>query len=481
MPSKAEASRAKPPNVALPDHERGKKHAHSAPVQAGDAKRPRISPAKPGADEISGKGEAFADAAAARHGELTRTLAAKQELLVRKSAEVQAARSALDLVLYPLSFSEGKATLEVKRLEEALVAAKREVGMRSTDASKVRTWFGVCRRRRQLEEAVTQFSMAAADVKKLEEAIAQFPTAARTRARELTGYEASLSAREQEQESCKRDIETSSRELIDHEAWMSGENLMRFNSKTAECAICRDDVAVGAAVLLGCGHGFYCSQCITKFVDTRLSNGLAGDVPCPDCSSAIPDKDLTKLLPEKTISCLHTRSREQEAVASGGIQRACPTPNCSMRQVLKEGSSGMILCLKCNVESCWLCGAQPFHDGRTCEQHAMRERNRGLRKDEDSIYEWMEATGTRQCPKCQMGVSKENIQRQTEQRSECHKMFCRNCGTRFCFKCLAVLSDTYTCGCSKNKHGFIDPYSGAVLGHLKRGQPKRSKASLSGA
>merc|ERR1712227_591543 len=121
------------------------------------------------------------------------------------------------------------------------------------------------------------------------------------------------------------------------------------------------------------------------------------------------------------------------------------------------------------MESCWLCGAQPFHEGRTCEQHAMRERASGQAED-DSFYQWMEATGTRQCPKCQMAVSKENLQRQTEQRSECHKMLCRNCGTRFCFKCLAVLTETYSCGCTKNKHGFIDPFTGEVLGHLAKGK-----------
>merc|ERR1719446_1052609 len=89
----------------------------------------------------------------------------------------------------------------------------------------------------------------------------------------------------------------------------------------------------------------------------------------------------------------------------------------------------------------------------------------------------MEATGTRQCPKCRIGISKHSLHEQHTQRRECHKMLCRNCGTRFCFKCLAVLTDAFTCGCSKNKHGFIDPYSGEVIGHLKRGKSKKVAAS----
>merc|ERR1719324_2250848 len=89
----------------------------------------------------------------------------------------------------------------------------------------------------------------------------------------------------------------------------------------------------------------------------------------------------------------------------------------------------------------------------------------------------MEATGTRQCPKCQMATTKENLDKQTEQRSECHKMQCRNCGTRFCFKCLAVLTDTYTCGCTKDKHGFVDPRTGKYVAHLKK---RRQRVPSSG-
>jgi len=247
---------------------------------------------------------------------------------------------------------------------------------------------------------------------------------------------------------------------------------MRFSSSGEQCSVCCEDIPAEAAVLLGCGHGFYCLQCITRFVETRVEEGYAGDVPCPQCSLKISENDLVRLLPMKTIFKLHARSIEKEAVASGSISRSCPTPNCKMRQTIKEGSSGCLTCPMCAQESCWLCGTQPYHEGKTCEQHARRMRKKGENKDEDAFMEWMEATGTRQCPKCQMATSKENLEKQTEQRAECHKMVCRNCGTRFCFKCLAVLTETYTCGCSRNKHGFIDPRTGELIKHLGRGKAK---------
>jgi hypothetical protein len=245
---------------------------------------------------------------------------------------------------------------------------------------------------------------------------------------------------------------------------------MQFNSSNKACSICCDDIATGGAALLGCGHGYYCSACVTRFVEARLENGTAGDVPCPDCKGGIPEKDLVKVLPTKTVLRLHARSIEMVAVAGGAVQRSCPTPDCKMRHTFKEGASGQMICWMCTRESCWLCGTQPFHVGMTCEQYAKRLKARGLSKDDEEFYKWMEKTGTRQCPKCHMATSKENLDKQTEQRSECHKMLCRNCGTKFCFKCLAVLTDTYTCGCTKNKHGFIDPNSGDLVSHLKRGK-----------
>jgi len=44
-----------------------------------------------------------------------------------------------------------------------------------------------------------------------------------------------------------------------------------------------------------------------------------------------------------------------------------------------------------------------------------------------------------------------------------HKMWCRNCGTRFCFKCLLVLTRKQSCKCTKDIHSFIDPHTGNLV------------------
>merc|ERR1719230_1639467 len=106
-----------------------------------------------------------------------------------------------------------------------------------------------------------------------------------------------------------------------------------------------------------------------------------------------------------------------------------------MRVALEPGEEPRLLCPECKKESCLSCGAQPYHKGLTCEEHAERMRSRKAKKaqsqikDDESFRQWMEETGTKQCPTCQMAVSKLNLQSQSTQYQECHKMYCRNCNT----------------------------------------------------
>mmetsp|Transcript_14631 Transcript_14631/g.41919 ORF Transcript_14631/g.41919 Transcript_14631/m.41919 type:complete len:530 (-) Transcript_14631:246-1835(-) len=248
----------------------------------------------------------------------------------------------------------------------------------------------------------------------------------------------------------------------------SSPRAMQINSRVEACEICCNDVQPWRAVRLGCGHGWYCAQCILKHSEARLEVGAAS-VTCPECCTALAERDLRKLLPSELMDRLLARSLEQ-AISSAADLWACPTPNCPMRVALGDGEIPRLRCTLCKKDSCLRCFAQPYHKGLTCEEHAARMREKGKRqqKDEDSFLQWIKETGTRQCPTCRMGVTKENLRNQHTQRSECHKMLCRNCNTRFCFKCLKVLTDTFTCKCTIDAHGFINPHTGRRLNHLRR-------------
>lgn len=266
---------------------------------------------------------------------------------------------------------------------------------------------------------------------------------------------------------------------------------MKHNLTDDICAICCNDIAACQAVQLHCGHGWYCAECILRHTEARLAMGRAS-VTCPECNAVLAERFLRKLLPENVIERLHARSVEQ-AVSSAADLWACPTPNCPMRVALEDYQLPRLTCTHCKKESCLKCGAQPYHKRMTCEEHAKRVRMRTLAKgskttqqerqrlaDEESLMQWIRETGTKQCPTCKMAVSKQNLENQATQYSECHKMLCRSCGTKFCFKCLAILSDTYTCGCTRVDHGFVDPKTGKRVEHLRVGSAKAAAKRKAG-
>jgi len=251
---------------------------------------------------------------------------------------------------------------------------------------------------------------------------------------------------------------------------------MQFNNDKTTCSICCNQAAPLQAVTLSCRHGWYCKTCIGQHTEARLAAGNV-DVTCPECREPIQDHNLRKLLKRKVIDRLHERSVKQ-AIASSSNLFSCPTPNCDMCFEVEDGDVHQLSkCPKCLKSSCLQCGAQPYHEGKTCKQHAASLRKQGVRSSDETFLKWMAKTGTKQCPGCKMAISKQSLENQNTQRSECHKMVCRHCNTRFCFKCLAVLTDTYTCGCSIDAHGFVNPLTGRRLEHLRNSRPSAGKAA----
>merc|ERR1712194_590081 len=226
----------------------------------------------------------------------------------------------------------------------------------------------------------------------------------------------------------------------------------------------------------------YCAQCVLRHSEARLSTG-ASCVQCPECLTPIAERDLRKLLPTEVIDKMLSRSLEQAVSAVADI-RTCPTPNCPMRVALDpDDEDAGFKCTICNKTSCLRCGAQPYHRNMTCEEFKAKGTTGKRKRDEEataSFKIWLEETGTKQCPTCQAPISKQKLEGQNTQYAECHKMACRNCNTRFCFKCLAILTDSYSCGCSIDAHGFINPLTGRRVNHLgakaKAAQAKASKA-----
>lgn len=239
------------------------------------------------------------------------------------------------------------------------------------------------------------------------------------------------------------------------------------------CSICCEDVSEGSAVRLSCSHGWYCFQCLKRHAEARLEMGSV-DVCCPQCNAPIAERTLRQVLPAKLVERLLKRSLEQ-AVSSVGDLYACPTPNCTFRVALEEGDIPRLKCPQCKKTCCLLCGRQPYHRGRTC-QEAAETASKASKRDsgEAALKRWMEDTGSKQCPTCHAIVTKQNLDKQGTQYVECHKMMCRNCDTKFCFKCLKLLSKQL-CNCSRHEHGFINPKTGRRLNHAEAKAKAKAK------
>jgi len=248
------------------------------------------------------------------------------------------------------------------------------------------------------------------------------------------------------------------------------------SERAESCGICAEQVGPWSAVRLPCSHGWYCGSCLERYAEARLDAGKH-DVPCPECGAVIAQAFLRSILSNTILDRLLERSLEQ-AVNSSSTMWPCPSPDCPNRVALDDGQEPRLQCLQCGKEHCLLCHATPYHSGRTCQEHAAASsvssssgsNNTTTSNEEASFRDWMKRTGSRQCPKCKMGVTKEDLGRQKTQHAECHKMICRNCDTRFCFRCLAVLTSSKTCGCTADNHGFINPKTGRFVLHLRKGR-----------
>lgn len=256
---------------------------------------------------------------------------------------------------------------------------------------------------------------------------------------------------------------------------------MRMNKKVEMCAICCSDAPSNQAVHLVCRHGWYCVQCLKRHADATLAVGKV-HVPCPECREPIQDYILKEILSNDALARLHKSSIDR-AIANSSNLYTCPSPNCDMCVEVEEGEEPILKkCPTCKKGCCLRCGAQPYHKGMSCQEYALKKsKSKKLRAAEEGLRRWMRRTGTKQCPRCQMGVSKENIGNQNGQRTECHKMLCRHCGVKFCYQCLAILSDTYTCGCSIERHSFVNPVTGKAVQHLKKKTPTAMKKTHAGS
>mmetsp|Transcript_63014 Transcript_63014/g.204318 ORF Transcript_63014/g.204318 Transcript_63014/m.204318 type:complete len:224 (-) Transcript_63014:11-682(-) len=166
------------------------------------------------------------------------------------------------------------------------------------------------------------------------------------------------------------------------------------------CAVC-SEADQPAAPLSCCGRRV-CFGCARRWAAMQVLELGASELHCTVCARTLGDSELPALLSAKALIQVRSRAVEQ---ASLGSEAAAAPPSAEAL-------------------------------GLSAQQLAR--------------------IGVKRCPACGTGM-----QRDVE---TCHKMICRTCRAKFCFRCLARL-EYFNCGCSGSEHRFVDPVDGRIIAH----------------
>ncbi|KAG7258679.1 hypothetical protein CRUP_029081 [Coryphaenoides rupestris] len=197
-------------------------------------------------------------------------------------------------------------------------------------------------------------------------------------------------------------------------------------------------------------------QCLERYVELLLSDGLGSEVSCPD--AACPQRG--RLLDAEIEAAVgpdpmrrYRRLRFEREVLLDPCRTWCPALSCQAVCQLTEGAESAaesaaaapppnaVCCPACRLEFCSGCLAQ-WHRGRACRtpagsktarSHFLSGESRALLQggEEEEEEEDLEV---KRCPDCHVYI----------QRDEgCAQMVCRICKHSFCWHCLHSLDDDF--------------------------------------
>ena len=204
------------------------------------------------------------------------------------------------------------------------------------------------------------------------------------------------------------------------------------------CVACLCPVQGLPFTLTLCGH-VYCEQCINLHVSVAVrEKSLPISCIAEGCKEVIVLKDIGR-------SCHYSReglsllldSAVSLFIAQGGEScpvRHCPTPNCPgiffVSEVKYRGQE--INCGTCSASICNHCLTSPYHQGYTCALWKSREH-----MDQNTAQWFSENENLRKmCPGCGIGI---------EMIDGCFNVYCTNCKTSICFKCMVHFDDSTSC------------------------------------
>ncbi|CAD8146502.1 unnamed protein product [Paramecium octaurelia] len=202
------------------------------------------------------------------------------------------------------------------------------------------------------------------------------------------------------------------------------DHLLKSLSKSPEvqqqniCEICYGELTEKYVLAL-CNH-IFCKSCLYESI--KVQNNSPYKCPQQSCDNSISLYDLQQILCEIEFSKLLDQSFKRYKDQHAHEYVGCITPDCEeFFKKLPEDKEQFYYCQSCLQSFCLQC-KRNAHPKISCEE-AKKLFIDGKDLDESELLKM----NIKRCPKCQMGVQKNE---------GCRHLHCTNCGNHFCWVCL---------------------------------------------
>eukprot|EP01017_Pseudomicrothorax_dubius_P024137 TRINITY_DN25692_c0_g1_i1.p1 TRINITY_DN25692_c0_g1~~TRINITY_DN25692_c0_g1_i1.p1 ORF type:complete len:247 (+),score=22.13 TRINITY_DN25692_c0_g1_i1:50-742(+) len=212
---------------------------------------------------------------------------------------------------------------------------------------------------------------------------------------------------------------------------------VQLDAESGDCPVCMSEMGQTGYQLWVCKHSF-CLDCAKSLVQEGLTDYSKIPVKCPMCDVEISLFDIRRLLSADDSHRFNMAAKSLYIRNNSHFYFECLTPNCEGLGVLSNLTYECSLC-----SQTWCTRCKVDHKGFTCEQYEH------LKKDDNSLLEYLKSSSAKRCPHCNMVI---------EKNGGCNHVTCRNCNKHICWftNCLVYFETGTECySHMREVHGSI--------------------------
>jgi branched-subunit amino acid transport protein AzlD len=174
------------------------------------------------------------------------------------------------------------------------------------------------------------------------------------------------------------------------------------------CVICEEE----ATHCSKCGL-VICQDCITAYLDLKISEGNVINIPCPHhvCDLLITEDEVLANVSEAS-QAKFTKFSTRIQLKQNAYLKFCPRPDCEGHDIALNKSH--LTCSLCSYNYCAYC-SEAWHGNSKCSE-----------ENDAKLDMWARSNNVKYCPKCHIRIEKEQ---------GCPHMTCTNCSYEFCWHC----------------------------------------------